>query len=82
LQPAKGVEPPTYGLRIVFPALILKKINNLARQNPNKSGKICNPRATTLRRKVESRDRAKAKRGANEPFLLQDGPFGRARCHS
>ena len=76
LEPAKGIEPPTYGLRILLGVLILNKINNLARQNPNKSGKICNPRATTLRHKVESLDQTKTKREANDPFPVESALSG------
>jgi hypothetical protein len=46
MEPAKGIEPPTYGLRILSVPLILKRINKLALQNTNKSGKIRNPHAT------------------------------------
>jgi hypothetical protein len=48
LEPAKGIEPPTYGLRNQIPPLILKKINKLPLQNADKSGRIRNPRATRI----------------------------------
>jgi hypothetical protein len=50
MEPAKGIEPPTYGLRNQIPPLILNQINNLIRQIAEKSGKIRNPRATRLQR--------------------------------
>jgi len=45
----EGLEPPTLGLEILGRLLVLKRINNLPRQNVNKSGKIRNPRATKIR---------------------------------
>ena len=42
----EGFEPPTHGLGILLLTLILKEINNLTRQIPNKSGKFRNPGAT------------------------------------
>jgi hypothetical protein len=42
----EGFEPSTHGLGILYTILILKKINNLARQNADKSGKIHNPAVT------------------------------------
>jgi len=42
----EGLEPPTYRFEVRIVGRILKKINNLARQNPAKSGKIRNPDAT------------------------------------
>ena len=41
-----GIEPPTYRFEVRISARILKKINNLALQYPDKSGKIRNPAAT------------------------------------
>ncbi len=42
----EGLEPPTYRFEVRISARILKKINNLALQYPDKSGKIRNPATT------------------------------------
>ena len=49
MEPAKGIEPLNYGLGIPQTPQILRKINNLALQGLDKSGKIHKPAATRNR---------------------------------
>jgi hypothetical protein len=83
LEPAKGIEPPTYGLRIRLVLLTANQINNLGRQIRNKFGKIRNTRATRiepllitpshgLRRKV---------RNDSEPSINRFCPVPRESLH-
>ena len=66
----EGFEPPTHGLGILFPILILKQINKLARQIPNKSGKFCNLGATRILTKTSPiRPKTKIRKGANHEPL-------------
>lgn len=61
--------------------MILKQINNLARQNPAKRGKLCNPRATGLRiKKVAVKPVAEIVPDINndegkEPYMPQQEVF-------
>ena len=66
----EGFEPPTHGLGILFPILILKQINKLTRQIPNKSGKLRNLGATKILKKTRAiRLETKVRKGAiHEPL--------------
>jgi hypothetical protein len=66
----EGFEPPTHGLGILYRMLILNKIKNLTRQNPNKYGKFRNLGATKILMMTAAiRPETKIRKGANHEPL-------------